>query len=83
MLKASNEILIKVYKKLFDRIVLTEKYPSKWNTTLTKLLHKEGDKEEPSNYRGISLASNPGKLFNSILTTKLSQFLETKKIYKT
>ena len=79
MLKASNEILIKVDKKLFDRIVLTEKYPSKWNTTLTKLLHKEGDKEEPSSCSGIPLASNLGKLFKSILTTKLNQFLETKK----
>ena len=82
MLKASNEILIMVYKKLFERIISTERYPSKWNTTLTRMIYKEGDREEQSNYRGISLASNLGKLFNSIIYTKINHFLETNKLIR-
>ena len=43
-----------------------------------KLIHKEGDRDEPSNLRGISLASNLCKLYNSILQTRINQFLGIK-----
>ena len=37
-------------------------------------LHKAGDKEEPDNYRAITLGSCLGKLFNSILLERLIEF---------
>ena len=75
MLKSSNDVLIEVYRKLFNIIIKTEKYPREWSTTLTKLIHKEGNRDDPSNFRGISLASNLSKLFNSILYARINDFL--------
>ena len=82
MLKASSDILIEVYRKLFNIIIKTGKYPREWNTTLTRLIHKEGDRDYSGNFRGISLASNLCKLFNSIIYTRINQFLENNNIIR-
>ena len=36
----------------------------------------EKDKASPNNYRGITLMSNLGKLFTSILTNRVEQWFE-------
>lgn len=41
--------------------------PDQWQTSITILIHKEGKKQEPNNYRGIYLLNSLSKLFkNSI-----------------
>lgn len=39
------------------------------------LIHKKGDKFDPSNYRGISITSNLGKLFNKVIFNRLLKFI--------
>ena len=39
------------------------------------LLHKKGDKHDPANYRGLSITSNLGKLFNKIIHNRLYNFV--------
>lgn len=39
------------------------------------LIHKKGDKFDPSNYRGISITSNLGKLFNKVTFNRLLKFI--------
>ncbi|KAG1968305.1 gastrula zinc finger protein XlCGF8.2DB-like [Pimephales promelas] len=36
----------------------------------------EGEKYDPNNYRGITVSSNLGKLFCSIINDRLVQFLQ-------
>ena len=76
MIKASNEEILELYMTLFNKIIKEETYPSNWNTSLTQVIHKEGNKDDPSNYRGIALTSNLSKLFNSILDTRITKYLE-------
>ena len=39
-------------------------------------LFKKGDREDPGNYRGITLLNVVGKLFNKVLNYRLLQWLE-------
>ena len=41
-------------------------------------LYKEGDNRDPLNYRGITLPSIVGKVYNRILTEGLMRFAERK-----
>ena len=67
---------------LFNKIINEGKYPSNWNISLTQVIHKEGAKDEPSNYRGIALSSNLCKLFNAILATRINKYLEENSVIR-
>ena len=59
---------------LFNLILKTGELPTEWVISLIVPIHKGGNKTDPSNYRGISLASCLGKLFLSILNVRLTDF---------
>ena len=82
MIKVSNNEILELYMALFNKIINEEKYPSNWNTSLTQVIHKEGAKDEPSNYRGIALSSNLCKLFNAILATRINKYLEENSVIR-
>ena len=82
MRKASNNTTLELFNALFNRILVEEKYPEDWNTSLTQLIYKDGPRDEPANYRGISLSSNLCKLFNSILVARISKYLEENKLIR-
>ena len=52
-------------------------YPDNWSIGRIVSIHKKGDINNPANYRGITISSALGKLFNSILNNRLCHFLET------
>ena len=57
--------------------------PMKWREGLIVSLFKKGDKEDPGNYRGITLLSVVGKVFCKILNDRLVQYLDkTSKIHE-
>ena len=70
MLKHGGYYIQKLLEKLFNFILHSGKYPSKWNESFLVLIHKSGNKYEPGNYRGISITSNLGKLFNRVIYTR-------------
>ena len=82
MIKVSTNEILELYMALFNKIINEEKYPSNWNTSLTQVIHKEGAKDEPSNYRGIALSSNLCKLFNAILATRINKYLEENSVIR-
>ena len=45
-----------------------------------KVVTKEGDKEEPGNYRGMTLLSVVGKVFCKILNNRLVEHLQRESI---
>ena len=61
MLKNAVPILIKPLQNLFNLIFKNGTFPK-----ILVLLHKKGNKFDPGNYRGISISSNLGKLFNKV-----------------
>ncbi len=50
-------------------------YPSDWKKGIIINLYKAGNKTDPANYRGITLTSSLGKMFNSILNSRLLEYL--------
>jgi hypothetical protein len=54
----------------------TEKAPKDWAKGMIFPIHKEGDKRNPDNYRGISLLSIVGKVYTAILHARLSSWCE-------
>ncbi len=61
--------------KLFNRILCTGHFPEIWNKGIITPIYKNGDKFDPQNYRGICVNSNLGKLFCSILNSRIVDFL--------
>ncbi|UYV60670.1 hypothetical protein LAZ67_1001817, partial [Cordylochernes scorpioides] len=67
-------------RNLFNKILRTSQVPQQWTKTIIHPIFKNGDQDNPSNYRGISLISNLSKLFTSILKTRLNDWMERKSI---
>ena len=80
MLKYGHYYLLQPLKKLFNLVLCSSKYPSLWSAGIITPLHKKGSLSDPSNYRGITISSCIGKLFNKILNNRLMSFLEKRDI---
>lgn len=65
-----KEIAIQIHK-LLTQIWRKEEMPKDWEEAIIVPLHKKGDKQEPSNYRGISLLNTTYKIFSKILLKRL------------
>ena len=70
--------LVEVYPnlvlKLFNSILSNTWFCEEWLLSLITALHKKGAKEDPDNYRGISLMSSMAKLFLTIINNRLTAF---------
>ena len=72
MLKSSNPRLQSLLLRLFNACLQYGVYP--WNCSITTSLHKKGDRQNPDNYRAITIGSCLGKLFTSLLLNRLIAF---------
>ena len=76
-IKLAKEKMIPVYVSLFNLILRSAAIPEQWSIAKIKPIYKnKGDRNDPDNYRPISLISCLGKLFTSLLSDRLSSFLE-------
>ena len=67
-------------KKLFNQIFDDGNFLSCWNESYTVLIHKKGSKNDPANYRGISLTSCLGKLFNKVINARLLKYIDSRNL---
>ena len=80
MLKASQSYLLDSLHKVFNKVLITGVYPKLWAKGYIVPIFKCGSKDDPSNYRGITIGSCLGKLFGKILNTRLENFLNSRNI---
>ena len=80
LLKCSSDFLIKPLQKLFNLILESGIYPEMWNISIITHIFKKGTRDDPDNYRGISVSSCVGKTFCSIINNRISQYIETNNI---
>ena len=76
MIKYGQNKLLPCITQLFNTILLSHQYPSCWASGYITPIHKTGNTQSPENYRGITITSNLGKLFNSILNERLESYLD-------
>ena len=76
-IKSSSSTLLTISTKLFNKILFSGEIPEAWNLVQITSIYKSGDPCNPSNYRGLSVTSCMGKLFNGLLQCRLNSYLET------
>ena len=77
MIKYGRYFLLPSLEKIFNDILNSGKFPTEWNIGVIKPIYKKkGDRRSPANYRGITLTSCLGKLFTSILQSRLNKYIE-------
>lgn len=77
-IKNTYQILMPIYLKLFNLIFSTGNVPKIWlSGNILPFYKNKGEKNDPKNYRPITILSCLGKLFTSIINNRLCSFLET------
>ncbi|VDI46956.1 Hypothetical predicted protein [Mytilus galloprovincialis] len=64
-------LLKPVLCKLFNNILCSGNFPEIWVKCILIPIFKKGNPDDPGNYRGISLVSHLGKLFTSLINSRL------------
>ncbi|MCU7800877.1 MAG: reverse transcriptase family protein [gamma proteobacterium symbiont of Lucinoma myriamae] len=76
-IKNSTEIMMPIYVSFFNMIFNTGILPDSWLEGIIRPIYKrKGNPLQPENYRPITILSCFGKLFTSILNTRLYNYLE-------
>ena len=75
MVKSAHNFILPSLKILFNKILLSGIYPKNWAVGYISPIFKTGCKEDPNNYRGITVTGCLGKLFNTILNARLDKYL--------
>ena len=76
-IKASCNLMIPIYTKLFNLIFENGLIPESWSVGTIKPIYKnKGDPKLPENYRPITILSCLGKLFTAIINKRLNKFSE-------
>ena len=77
-LKADLDISVEILYHLFEKIWEREEIPTDWKEGYLIKIPKKGDLSNCNNYRGITLLSVPGKVFNRILLERMKNIVDTK-----
>ena len=80
LLKHGKEALKGPLTILFNNILISGRYPTLWSHGLIIPIFKKDDPSNPENYRGITLLSAMGKIFTSIMNSRLCDYLIEKGI---
>ena len=76
LIKYGGEPMCEMLLTLFNLSWDKEHAPSFWREGLIVSLFKKGDKEDPGNYRGITLLNVVGKLYSRVINNRLLKHLE-------
>jgi hypothetical protein len=76
IIKASIPSISSVVYKLFNAILQSGNYPTQWKDGINVPIFKNGDPNNPNNYRGITLNSSFGKLFCQVINRRIENYLE-------
>ena len=69
--------LVTVFNKIYDNGI----YPDAWTKGIIVPIFKKGAKDNPSNYRGITLVNTMAKLFSLCLTNRLNKYCENEHLF--
>ncbi|KAK4815887.1 hypothetical protein QYF61_009938 [Mycteria americana] len=76
VLKELAEVLTKPLSIIYQQSWLTGEVPADWRLANVTPIFKKGRKEDPGNYRPVSLTSVPGKLMEQIILSAITRHVE-------
>ncbi|KAK4826432.1 LOW QUALITY PROTEIN: hypothetical protein QYF61_009129 [Mycteria americana] len=76
VLKELAEELTKPLSIIYQQSWLTGEVPADWRLANVTPIFKKGQKEDPGNYRPVSLTSVPGKLMEQIILSAITRHVE-------
>ena len=74
--KLLNFEWIMLLTTLFNLIFSNAIYPVQWSNAKLFMLFKRGNRNDPNNYRGISVINSIAKIFDMILCSRLEQWFK-------
>ncbi|KAK4827779.1 hypothetical protein QYF61_021732 [Mycteria americana] len=76
VLKELADVLTKRLSIIYQQFWLTGEVPADWRLANVTPIFKKGRKEDPGNYRPVSLTSVPGKLMEQIILSAIKGHVE-------
>jgi hypothetical protein len=82
ILRVLSEIISLPMAVIMNQSMTTGVVPGDWRTANVTAIHKKADKQNPGNYRPISLTSVAGKTMERMIKTVITSHLETNNLLK-
>ena len=82
MIKSSSGNITMILLKTMNKIKTTFNCPTKWAAGITSLLLKDGDVEDPNNYRAITVIDALSKVLAILLNNRLEKWCSENKVIK-
>ncbi|KGL83511.1 hypothetical protein N309_08491, partial [Tinamus guttatus] len=80
LLRDLVHVIAKPLSIIFERPWRTGEVPEDWKKANVTAVFKKGKKEDPGNYRPVSLTSVPGKVMERLMLAVVSRHMEDKKV---
>ena len=79
-LKDSLIVTLPYISTVINSSIANEIFPEIWKHAIIKTIHKSGDKNDPSNFRPISLLPVLSKILEKVISIQLIDYLESNKL---
>ena len=81
-IKTGLPILEKSLLHQYNTVTFSHTFPDLWNEGIVTPIHKQGNKLDVDNYRGIIISSCFGKIFLKIITTRIESYMYRLDLWK-
>ena len=76
VLRELVEEIAKLLSIIYQRSLLTGEVPEDWRLANVTPIYKKGCREDPGNYRPVSLTSVPGKIMEQIVLREITRHMQ-------
>jgi len=82
VLREPAYVIVESLSIIFERSWRTGEVPEDWSKANVTPVFKKGKKEDPGNYRSVSLTSIPGKVMEQLILDVITKQVEEKKVIR-